>query len=103
MPTKVQCEELINKTTNTWTTMNGVKGYKFTNKSDSNKYIFLPACGYWVNTTYDSAGSFGFYWDTIWNSQTAYHLRFSSGTIRMTTNLRYLGMSIRGIQQSAIQ
>ena len=51
MPTKFQCEELINKTTNTWTAMNGVNGMKFTNKSDSSKYIFTSATGYWSLTS----------------------------------------------------
>ena len=43
MLTKDQGQELIGNTTSTWNSINGVNGRKFTNKTDTSKYIFLPA------------------------------------------------------------
>lgn len=50
IPTKENCEELLNKTTNEWVKLNGVYGRKFMSKTNSNS-IFIPASGY----CYDSA------------------------------------------------
>ena len=50
MFTKEQAQELIDNTTYEWTTINGVNGRKFTSKTDSSKYIFLPAAGVWYGT-----------------------------------------------------
>ena len=47
MFTQAQGQELIDGTNSTWTTINGVNGRKFTSKTDSSKYIFLPAGGDW--------------------------------------------------------
>ena len=68
MPTNTQCKEIIDNTTRTWTTVNGVNGYKFTSKTDSSKYIFIPAAGNWRDTTYENSGKFGHYWSTIYSS-----------------------------------
>ena len=62
MFTKDQGQELIDNTTSGWTMVNGVNGRKFTSKTDSSKYIFLPAGGYWKDTTLISARSVGSYW-----------------------------------------
>lgn len=35
MPTKAEIEELYNNTNHEWTTINGVTGRKFTNKTNS--------------------------------------------------------------------
>ena len=42
MPSGTNCEELVNNTNYEWITINGINGAKFTNKTDSSKYIFLP-------------------------------------------------------------
>ena len=52
MFTQTQGQELIDGTNSTWTTINGVNGRKFTSKTDSSKYIFLPAGGYWNSATF---------------------------------------------------
>lgn len=44
MPTKEQCEELIENTTSTWTVRNGVNGRLFTSKMNG-KSVFVPAAG----------------------------------------------------------
>jgi hypothetical protein len=64
MPTSAQCQELIDNTTCTWETNfngSGVVGAKFTNNSDSTKYIFLPASGYLYNGSGDYVGERCYY------------------------------------------
>ena len=43
MPTLMEAHELDDNTNHVWTTINGVNGFKFISKTDSNKWIFLPA------------------------------------------------------------
>lgn len=43
-PTKLECQELVNKCTRTAVTQNGVQGYLFTGPNGNS--IFLPTCGY---------------------------------------------------------
>ncbi len=61
-PSKAQWEELIDNTTHTWTTRNGVTGRLFTAKNGNS--LFLPAAGYrWVVELY-YAGRYGHYWSS---------------------------------------
>lgn len=46
MPTPDQVDELIKETTYESTTLNSVRGFKFINKKDESKWIFIPAAGY---------------------------------------------------------
>ena len=62
MPTKEELEELENKCTWTWTTQNGVKGYKVT--GPNGKSIFLPAAGYRYGSSLYSDGYDGLYWSS---------------------------------------
>ena len=65
MPTEDELYELNNKCTWTWTTQNGVKGYKV--KGPNGNSIFLPAAGY--HSTYSSTGigDYGNYWSSTPN------------------------------------
>lgn len=45
MPVEKEFKELVDNTTKTWTTKNGVKGYELKSKTNSNS-IFLPATKY---------------------------------------------------------
>ena len=79
MPTLTQCEELIDNTNHTWTTIKGKDGMKFISKTDTSKYIFLPATGEWLVTDDGYEGCFnsdtGDYWSTCWyDSRYAYQL-----------------------------
>lgn len=89
IPTRDQWQELIDQTTRTWTTMNssgqlgagGIYGVKFTNKKDSSKYIFLPACGYYnqygnLDGNRGVDGGQGRYW-----SSTPYNGKFANFVI----------------------
>ncbi|MCQ2242626.1 MAG: fibrobacter succinogenes major paralogous domain-containing protein [Bacteroidaceae bacterium] len=64
MPTRAEQDELRGKCTWTWTTQNGVKGYKVTSKTNGNS-IFLPAAGYRDNGSLCYDGDLGHYWSSI--------------------------------------
>ena len=102
-PSRDQCDELVNSsyTTQTWTTMNGVKGWKITSKSNGNS-IFLPAAGYRRGTSLDDAGSYGCYWLRSLYASTsdyAYYLDFYSSYIDTYDYLyRYYGQSVRPVR-----
>ena len=89
MPTKTEMQELIDKCKWKWVTVNGVKGYKVTSKTNGNS-IFLPSLHY--------AGSYGHYWSSSPNDDTfAYYLGFASGGHSMSIDYRYYGRSVRPV------
>ena len=49
MPTASELKLLISNTNYEWTSINGIDGAKFINKSDSTKYIFIPQSGLYTN------------------------------------------------------
>ncbi len=61
MPASADIDELLDNCTWTWTTQNGVNGYRVTSKTNSNS-IFLPAAGYRNGTS--TVGSYGDYWSS---------------------------------------
>ena len=102
IPTKTQLRELVNNTTSTWTG----SGRKYTSKSDTSKYIFLPAAGLWNNTSHESVGSLGDYWSSDYKSASgltspsgAYSMWFDSGGHHYDGAYRQRGRSIRAIRQ----
>ena len=81
MPTKAECQELVDNCTWTWTTQGVHKGYKVTSKKNGNS-IFLPAAGYRTGSLLYCQREGGFYWmSTPDESSTAsaYGLNFNSG------------------------
>ena len=99
MPTKAEQEELLNNCTWTWTTQNGVNGYKVSSKVNSN-YIFLPAAGYRNGSSLPGAGSNGYYWSSTpyeSNSYEAYSLGFYSSGQHMIFNSRNYVQSVRPV------
>lgn len=58
MPTKEEMDELLTKCKWTWTTLNGIAGYKVEGNGNS---IFLPAAGYRYESELNYAGSHGNY------------------------------------------
>lgn len=101
MPTKAEQDELRNTSncTWTWTTMNGVYGYKVVSKKNGNS-IFLPAAGSRYDSSLGSAGSGGSYWSSslreIYSSPACY-LYFDSGYVDWKDYGRYLGRSVRAV------
>ena len=101
MPTGAEQGELRNNCTWTWTTHNGVKGYKVTSKSNGNS-IFLPAAGYRVGTGLSYSGSSGRYWSSSLygsDSSGAFYLYFSSGGYGWSYGGRYYGFSVRPVSK----
>ena len=99
MPTDAEWTELREQCTWTWTTQNGVKGYKVTSKSNGNS-IFLPAAGYRVNSDLGYAGSDGYYWSSSLYTDSpseAYVLGFDSGSVGRYSNYRCCGQSVRPV------
>ena len=99
MPTKAQFEELITNTNNSWVTINGRKGYKFTNKTDNSKYIFLPAAGAKSSPgNWNYRESNGLYYSSTTNGADAYYLAFASSVCTVTANsYRNYGYSVRPV------
>ncbi len=106
MPTQAELQELIDNCTWTWTTQNGINGYKVTsNKAGyTDKFIFLPTAGGRYGSDYYNGGSVGYYWSSSLNgygSSYAWYLRFSSGSHYLDNGFyRYLGQSVRPVLPS---
>ena len=99
MFTKDQGQELIDNTTSEWTSINGVNGRKFTSKTDSSKYIFLPSGGFCDYTSLHNAGSNGCYWSITYNHPSpalAWLISISSNSVYWGyTVYPFSGLSIR--------
>ena len=104
MPTKAEFDELRNTSncTWTWTTENGVNGYKVVSKKSGyeGNYIFLPAAGYRIGTYLYDVGSYGRYWSSSLYTDyphCAYYLNFDSGRYYTGNNDRRYGHSVRPV------
>lgn len=98
MPTKAEQDELREKCTWTWTTQNGVNGYKVTGTNGNS--IFLPAAGYRYNSSLSYAGSNGRYWSSSLYTDGPYNaclLGFSSSDVGWYHGNRYYGRSVRPV------
>ncbi len=98
MPTRAEQDELRNSCTWTWTTLNGVKGYRVTGPNGNS--IFLPAAGYRGGTGVNYRGSLGYYWSSSfysYYSNDAYYLYFSSGYCDWYSFYRYYGLTVRPV------
>ena len=98
IPTREQWQELIDNTTNTWTTQNGVTGRLFT--ASKGATLFLPAAGRcWGSDTF-SAGGYGYYWSSSLNvdiSSNVYYLYFYNGQCYLNDDYRSYGRSVRAV------
>ena len=100
MPTNAEFHELLDNTDNAWTTYNGVNGWKFTNKTNANNWIFLPAAGYRGGTYFYSLGSNGCYYASSLNPNApdcAFSLSFDSSSILTGSGYRCRGLSVRAV------
>ena len=99
MPTHDEFTELRTQCTWTWTTQNGVKGYKVTSKTNGNS-IFLPAAGYRSGSSLLIAGSYGGYWSSSLSTDSPYDARYvffnSSGVVWLDRSRDY-GRSVRPV------
>ena len=104
MPTDAEMTELREQCTWTWTTQNGVYGYKVTSKKSgyTNKSIFLPAAGYRGGSSLDNAGSNGSYWSSSLRTDypgSAWYVYFGSSNVLRHNYYRYYGFSVRPVCQ----
>ena len=101
MPTKQDLECLSNKCDWTLTTMNGVNGYAIRGRDDyASNSIFLPCAGYGYGTSLNNAGSDGYYWSSVPDSDynNAWNLYFYSSSYSTDYYNRYSGQSVRPVQ-----
>lgn len=103
MPTKEDFDALRNNTTNEWKTNyqgSGINGILFTDRTDSSKKLFFPACGYCENGFVYGVGNYGFYWSSSLysnNVRGARHFGFSKSGAKIYGSYRYCGFGIRGV------
>ena len=71
MPTKEQIDELLDNCNQDFTTLNGVKGIKFTSKLNGDS-IFLPAAGNRWNMDLSKAGKRIYYWSSTQSPSNSY-------------------------------
>jgi len=101
MPTKAEQDELRTECTWTWTTQNGVNGYKVISKKNGNS-IFLPAAGYRSHSSLSRAGSDGNYWSSSLSTGSpnyAWFVFFHSGCVDRHYSSRSSGQSVRPVCQ----
>ncbi len=103
MPTEAEFQELLNNTYNEWIedfNGSGVNGRKFTSKTDTSKYIFIPAAGFRTNDSVNYVGSDGDVWGSsldISNPNYAWGLTLNSSVCCMGYSYRCYGRSVRGV------
>ena len=102
MPTDAQWQELIQNTTNTWTTQNGVNGRLFT--ASNGNSLFLPAAGSRWDSGLYGTGSGGGYWSRSLNTGypgDACVLGFDSDDCFMSRDVnRIYGFSVRPVRKN---
>ena len=109
MPTKAEWDELRNKSSFTWTEVNGVNGGLFTGPNGNT--IFLPAAGlrcegtepHQEGSTQFNVGIEGFYWSSslsISDPISAWVFDFYSDGCYINWQDRYLGLSIRPVRSA---
>ena len=99
MPTDAELTELREQCTWTWTTQNGVKGYKVTSKSNGNS-IFLPAAGRHNDSSLSGAGSDGHYWSSSLGAiypYVAWYVDIHSAHVYRSSISRNSGFSVRPV------
>lgn len=102
IPTDAEWTELRMQCTWTWTTQNGVIGYKVTSEKSgyTNNFIFLPAAGYCHDSSLSGAGSYGIYWSSSLNTDypyLAWYVNFDSTRVHRDDYNRNTGQSCRPV------
>jgi uncharacterized protein (TIGR02145 family) len=104
IPTTAEYAALGTATTSAWTANyqgSGVAGLVCTDKTDSSKVLFFPACGRCEGSYVTHVGSYGCYWSNSLNSsdiRNAYVLNFINNTVYWQGyDRRYHGLPVRGV------
>jgi uncharacterized protein (TIGR02145 family) len=101
MPMQSEWVELLNNTTSSWTTLNGVYGRKFTAANGNS--IFLPAAGYRYGSGCYYAGTGGYYWSSSLRTEYpngAWYCYFGSDGQSVSPSSRGCGQSVRAVRAS---
>ena len=103
MPTKADFQELFTNATSVWVdnyNNSNVNGWKITSKTDTSKYIFIPAAGTRSGSSFNFQGIGGGIWssslDTS-NPNDAWCILFDTEGMEYTFDVRYKGLSVRGV------
>ena len=104
MPTGEELYLLISNTDFTWETNfnnSGISGGKYTDKSDSSKYVFFPAGGEAIRGILHEPGSIGAYWSSSRGSYgpvNGTYLNIQDQNMRISyTGPRFQGYNIRPV------
>lgn len=103
MPTRDEIQELLDNTNNEWIedfNGSGVNGRKFTSKTDTSKYIFIPAAGFRTHGSVNYVDIYGDVWASsldISNPDYAWILNPNSGVCCIGYSYRYDGKPVRGV------
>lgn len=104
MPTIEEWQELINKCTWTWTTLNGINGFKVQSTVDgyTDNWIFLPAAGWRITNTLSDKNSLGYWSKSIGIRPDAacsiyYYPNEDSHDVDLGNTSRPIGFSIRPV------
>jgi predicted nucleic acid-binding Zn-ribbon protein len=100
MPTQAEIQELLDKCTGVWTTVNGVKGMKFT--ATNGNSIFMPASGDRYGTELRDNGLYGAYWSGTLKGTQAYMLYFEDGASMVDASARMYGYNVRPVSAVAV-
>ena len=98
IPTEAEQLALVNNCTWTWTTQNGVNGYKVTGPNGNS--IFLPAAGYIDDTLPSYVGERGDFWASslsLNSPRNAYYVFFRSNAVSVNYSYRNYGRSVRPV------
>ena len=101
MPIINQFKEQLENCDNEWTTLNGVKGCKFTSKQKGNS-IFLPVAGGRRYGKPINIGMYGHYRSSTQypsKSSRSFGLNFQRTNVERNYYLRFLGLSIRPVSK----
>ena len=101
MPTRAEQDELRNTSncTWTWTTQNGVNGYRVVSKLNGNS-IFLPAAGMIESSRKEEVGYLGVYWSSSRNTDytnAVYYIILEPDKFDWDYNPPYTGRSVRAV------
>jgi len=104
MPTTAEYVALGNAVNTVWTTDyqgSGVAGIICTDKTDSSKILFFPACGHCRNGNVVSVGNWGYYWSSSLNSsyvKNAYYMEIYNGSVSWKSSTsRCEGFPVRAV------
>jgi hypothetical protein len=98
MPTKAECQELIDSCTWEWTTSNNINGYRVTGPNGNS--IFLPAGGVRIGNASYAIGEFGYYWSSslmIDSISEAHSIVFTPTSKSCDSDFLYRGRKIRPV------